>query len=140
MKIRMTILMTMLMASAVQVYAQQDREAFKAALDACSTETGVSRPEPGVQPSEEDRAKLTACLQDKGFTPPSGEGSRGQRPLMDETTKAAFDECAAANGITLGQGTRPSEEERAKMDSCLETKGITPPQGGGRGPGRGSAQ
>ncbi len=139
MKTRMTVLMAMLVATTIQVHAQQDREAFKAAMEACSTETGVTRPEPGVRPSEEDRAKMSACLEGKGFNRPEG-GPRGQRSPMDETTKAAFEECAATNGITLGQGNRPSEEERATMDACLESKGITRLSPGGRGPGRVSAQ
>lgn len=49
------------------------REAFRA----CNEELGIERPEPGQRPQapdEETRAKLDACLKEKGFEPPTKFG------------------------------------------------------------------
>ena len=114
------------MATSLQIYAQGDHEAFRAAMDACVAETGVTKPEPGTPPSEQDRAKIKDCLASKGISHPQGGG---RRPPMDEATKAAFDECTTSLGLTKPtRDQRPSEEDRAKIKACLEGKGITLPQ------------
>ena len=77
-------LLMMLFLSFNTTHAQDDHEAFKAALDACATETGVSKPERGVRPSQEDMEKMDACLSAKGIEKPARpQGSReggGGRP------------------------------------------------------------
>lgn len=122
MKLNKTYSLAFLLATAAQVQAQP-HEAFREAMDACISETGVAKPERGSRPSEEDRAKIHACLSAKGISKP-------ERPQMDATTKAAMDECAATTGVTRGQ--RPSKEERAKLTACLSEKGISLQRHGGR--------
>jgi hypothetical protein len=64
---------------------QEDREKFKAAFEACLSETGSSRPERGVRPSDEERAKMEACLTSKGISKPERpRGPRGPRPEASE--------------------------------------------------------
>lgn len=58
---------------------------LREAIQTCHVETGVSRPERGRRPSEEDRQLLNTCLTAKGFEMPQPpqDGSfrnRGQRP------------------------------------------------------------
>lgn len=115
---------------AANVHAQSnDREAFRAAMDACVSETGVSKPERGTRPSDEDRAALESCLSSKGFTRP--EGRRGDGQGLNSEVKAAMDACFSETGLTKPErGTRPSEEDRATMDACLKSKGVTLPQRG----------
>lgn len=60
--------------------SEADREKFKAAFEACLTETGSSRPERGVRPSDEERAKMEACLTSKGISKP-------ERPRVPKRTK-----------------------------------------------------
>jgi hypothetical protein len=122
MKMNKTYTLAFLLATTLQVQAQPN-EAFRAAMDTCIAETGVTKPERGSRPSQEDRAKIEACLSDKGISKP-------ERPQMDATTKAAMEECAAATGVTRGQ--RPSEEDRAKLTACLSEKGVTLSHRGGR--------
>ncbi len=50
--------------------SEEDREKFKAAFEACIEETGAQRPERGVRPSDEERAKLDKCLEGKGIKKP----------------------------------------------------------------------
>lgn len=49
-----------------------EEEQFRAALEECITETGVTKPEDGQRPSDEDRAKVDSCLESKGFKKPAG--------------------------------------------------------------------
>jgi hypothetical protein len=109
----------------------QDREAFHAAMEACISETGVTKPERGVHPSDEDRAKIDACLEAKGISKPEG----GRNPEFRQAMEACFTE----TGVTKPErGVRPSDEDRAKIDACLEAKGIEKPQR--RGGSQASAQ
>lgn len=39
----------------------------RAAFIACANENGIKKPEPGTKPSDEDRAKLRSCMEEKGF-------------------------------------------------------------------------
>ncbi|RYZ81343.1 MAG: hypothetical protein EOP06_23700 [Proteobacteria bacterium] len=64
--------------------ANQTREQFHQAFEQCITENGLTRPEPGTRPSEEDRTKLDTCLTAKGIT---------QRPRPRHERKEAFEEC-----------------------------------------------
>lgn len=108
----------------------QDREAFHAAMDACVAETGLTKPERGVHPSEEDRAKIDSCLESKGISKP--EGGRGQRGNGNPEFRQAMDACFSETGVTKPErGSRPSDEDRAKIDACLQSKGIEKPQRGG---------
>jgi hypothetical protein len=66
--------------------SEADREKFKAAFEACLTETGSSRPERGVRPSDEERAKMHACLSSKGIKKPEGD-RRGKRHQRDEKSE-----------------------------------------------------
>lgn len=126
MKFKSQILVAgMMMAFAVGLRAQDNREAFRAAMDACVSETGVSKPERGIHPSEEDRAKIDACLTSKGITKPEGRGPRGGGGQNSER-RAAFEACIAETGLTKsGPGTQPSEADRATMKACLESKGLS---------------
>ena len=45
-------------------------ESVKAAFKECAASTGVTRPERGQRPSDEDRAKIDACLSEKGISLP----------------------------------------------------------------------
>ncbi len=47
---------------------------FHSAMKACFTETGVTKPERGSRPSDEDRAKIDACLKSKGIDKPHRRG------------------------------------------------------------------
>jgi hypothetical protein len=115
----------------------QDREAFHAAMEACISETGVTKPERGVHPSEEDRAKIDSCLATKGITKP--EGGRGGHGGGNPEFRQAMDACFTETGVTKPErGVRPSDEDRAKIDACLEAKGIEKPQR--RGGAQASAQ
>lgn len=62
----------------------EDREKFHTAMEACRTETGVTKPVKGSRPSEADRAKIDACLTGKGIVKPAGRphgpGGRHGRP------------------------------------------------------------
>lgn len=110
----------------------QDREAFHAAMEACVTETGVTKPERGVPLSEEDRAKIDACLESKGISKP--EGGRGHHGHRSSELRQVMDACFAETGVTKPErGTRPSDEDRAKIEACLQAKGIEKPQRGGGG-------
>lgn len=60
--------------------ADSDREKFHQAMKSCMEENGISRPEPGQRPSEEDRATLNACLKEKGVQPPKFDGRRKGPP------------------------------------------------------------
>lgn len=99
---------------------------MKQAFQACLTQIGVAV-EAGSRPnlSEEQRQQLGSCLQAKGVSAPrGGQGRRGpppdheamkaclaearvslpepsepgQRPVVDEATRAAFDRCRAKVG------------------------------------------
>lgn len=61
----------------LQSYAGEGREKMREAFDACLTESGVTRPERGERPSDEDKAKIDACLKSKGIEHP---GKRGHQP------------------------------------------------------------
>ena len=116
--------------AAIKVSAQEDREAFKAAFDACVTETGVPQAR-GVRPSDEDREKLSNCLASKGYTRPSrpsGGGYAGGGE-NDSVVREAMKACATENNLSRpGPGTPPSEEDRQKMEACLAEKGLSMPQ------------
>src|SRR5438309_1097814 len=68
----------------MSAFAQQDdksQDARRAAFGACADEVGLQKPEPGTRPqapSEEQRAKMDACLKAKGFQAPTRFG--GGRP------------------------------------------------------------
>jgi hypothetical protein len=106
------------------VYAQnpppQKPEAERKAFEACLTELGVKRPEPGKAPSIEEREKMSKCMGQKGFTK-TGGGSD------------AFRECVEKNNLKMPSRENPhSEEDRKKVDACLKEKGATAPQGQAR--------
>lgn len=105
-----------------------NREAFHAAMEACFTETGVTKAERGTRPSDEDRAKIDACLSSKGIEKPQHRGPGGRNPEL----RAAMDACFSETGVTKPErGTRPTDEDRAKIEACLSSKGIEKPQRGG---------
>lgn len=53
----------------------------------------------------------------------------GNRPQMDETTRAAFEACATQAGMPArGSGTRPTEAQHESFKACLTAKGITIPE------------
>jgi hypothetical protein len=100
--------------------AQIDRSTFHAAMESCFAEIGVTRVE-GTRPSDEDRAKIDACLTAKGIEKPE----RGQRGGNDEM-RAAIKACADETGVQRPEkGQRPSVEDRQKIEACLSTKGIS---------------
>jgi hypothetical protein len=125
-----TLLLVTFVGLTLNVRAQDnDRGAFHAAMQACASETGVSRPAQGERPSDEDRAKMDACLSAKGISKP--EGGRGGRGGGNSEMRAAMDACFTETGISKPErGARPSDEDRAKIDACLTAKGISKPQGG----------
>lgn len=125
MKLSKAFLFLSVVGLSFHIYAREDREAFKKALDACVTETGVKRPENGSTPSDEDRSKMGACLSGKGFSrPESVRPSESQR----EAFQAALKSCSIEIGVSKPEkGMRPSDEEMAKMEACLLTKGIEKP-------------
>ena len=46
-------------------------DSFRSAMDKCIAETGVPKRDPsGGRPSKEDRAKVKACLKNRGFEKP----------------------------------------------------------------------
>jgi hypothetical protein len=99
--------------ASINVKADDNREAFHTAMEACFAETGVTRAERGTRPSEEDRNKIEACLQNKGIEKPErGSGRRAE-------FKAAKKSCVSQYG----------DEDRTKIDDCLEEKGFQKPQG-----------
>jgi hypothetical protein len=70
-------------SSAPAPAAKPDHRAIHQAMKACAEENGLKRPEPGTPPSEEDRAKMEACLKSKGIDhmpPPPHHGRGGHRP------------------------------------------------------------
>jgi len=104
---------------------QNNREEFHKAMQACIAETGVTKPEKGSRPSDEDRQKVDTCLAGKGFN----KEDRPRGPGRSPEHKAAFDECITELGLTRPQkGERPSEEDRAKLHACLQTKGVDIPK------------
>lgn len=52
--------------------SEADREKMRAAMDACFSETGISKPAQGQRPSEADRQALDTCLASKGISRPPG--------------------------------------------------------------------
>lgn len=70
----------------------EDREKFHAAMEACVSETGVSKPEQGQRPSVEDRQKIDSCLASKGIEKPPrppGKGGRPQGPPPEEAQSSS---------------------------------------------------
>lgn len=76
-----------------------DHEKMRTAIEACFTETGVSKPEKpkkGEKPSEEEREKmeenrkkLEECMASKGLSmpkPPRGKGGGSQGGSSDESS------------------------------------------------------
>lgn len=57
---------------------------------------------------------------------------RPHRPpphLMDEKTKAAFEECHKISGMPeRGSQTRPTEVQRSKFEACLKEKNLDLPE------------
>ncbi len=113
------LLFLVIVSMSLNTYAQDDREAFKAAFDTCVSETGVTKPEKGSRPTDEDRAKIETCMSGKGFTKTEhGDSKR-------EAFKVAIEACSSETGVTRPErGVRPSAEDMAKMDACLSAKGI----------------
>lgn len=65
-----------------QSNSDTSREAMREAFAQCAESVGLPKPEAGQRPQapdEEQRAKMDACLKEKGFTPPSHFGG-GHRP------------------------------------------------------------
>lgn len=93
----------------------------KAAFESCGAELGLSRPAEGVRPSEADRAKMRACVEEKGIKLP--EHGRGSQPGHHQNF-AAMKSCLEAAGVQLpappAAGTRPvfSDAIKAAMDAC----------------------
>lgn len=115
MNLRNSILtVTLMLSGSFQTMAHDKGGAF----EACFAETGVTRPERGQRPSDEDRAKMDACLESKGL-------SREHRRERRQAFKSAMEACATETGVTRPEkGTKPSEDDRAKMKACLEGKEI----------------
>ena len=119
---------------------KQPDPAFQEALHACAQAQGSA--EPGPQP---DRDKLDACLKAKGFEHPAGPGPDGAQgngapPPHDPVFAAAFQACAAEQGVHLPEpGKKPAASahpapdalNRDKLDACLKTKGFEHPAGPG---------
>ncbi|MES2525489.1 MAG: hypothetical protein V4598_00315 [Bdellovibrionota bacterium] len=104
---------------AVKANAQNDQEGFRFAIKACAEESGIVMEE-GIRPSQEDHAKIQACMTAKGFTKPERK---------NDEFHSAIAACALENNLTLPErGARPSEEDRAKIDACLTAKGISKPE------------
>ncbi len=60
---------------------------FKAAMDACASELGISKPEKGSRPSQEEMSAMDSCMSGKGYERPSGpppQGGRGQNQQDDQ--------------------------------------------------------
>lgn len=58
----------------------------------------------------------------------------GQRPPMDEATRAAFDACRTESGMPArDSGTRPTKEQHEKFKTCLTSKGVSMPEHRGHG-------
>ena len=49
------------------------------AMDACASELGISKPERGTRPSQEDREAIDKCMSSKGYERPSGPPPQGHR-------------------------------------------------------------
>lgn len=117
-----TQILTIMMMTSISLFAfgeDRNREERRAAFQACVTETGVTKPERGSRPNEEDRQKIKTCMEGKGFSPWEGRGKKSAK-------RKAFKECAEENNLQRPEsGVRPSNEDRAKMDACLASKGIT---------------
>ena len=60
----------------------EKQEGIREAAETCHSELGITRPERGERPSEEDRAAMDECLSAKGFEKPEGGG--GQRPERED--------------------------------------------------------
>lgn len=58
--------------------ADGERENFREAFDTCLEENGLSRPEPGQRPSEEERTLMDTCLASKGISRPEHDRQRGK--------------------------------------------------------------
>lgn len=140
-------ILSFLALAAFKVNAQSDRDSFRQAMDACFTETGVTKTERGVRPSDEDRQKIDACLSGKGISRPErphGGGSYAGGENNQDVVREAMKACATENNLSQpSPGNPPSDEDRQKMESCLAEKGLSMPQrpergGNGFGGGRGS--
>lgn len=70
---------------------QQD-DGFRAALKACHSETGTSRPERGSRPSQEDMQAMDSCMSAKGYERPQGGPPQGQRNDQDQGNNQGQDQ------------------------------------------------
>lgn len=90
----MKFLLLFSLASAVlfsgRAFAAGDEETRREAFRSCAKENGVSKPVRGQRPSEEDRAKMKACMTAKGFErPPHHHPRRHQDPGAVESKAGA---------------------------------------------------
>ena len=53
---------------------------MKAAVDECATELSLPKPGSETRPTQEQRAKMSSCLEAKGFTPPQHGEHKGLPP------------------------------------------------------------
>ena len=75
-------LVSLFATSAMAQTEDTSHEERRAAFDACFTELGIEKPEPGQRPQapdEETREKIDACMKVKGFEAPKHRGGRGPR-------------------------------------------------------------
>lgn len=70
----------------------------------------------GQGPSEEDRAKVQACLTEKGVTIPEPSQS-GERPRLDEASRKAMRECIESVRSTSAQPTSSDSARRVSLSS-----------------------
>lgn len=85
------LILALAFAAGAHAKDRPDREAVHQAMEACRTENNLAKLERGQRPSDEDRAKMDACLKSKGIEhphgpPPDGFG-RGERPPPPEVER-----------------------------------------------------
>lgn len=84
-KIGMGFLLSGVFVVGAQAQRGPQDEAQRAAFEACLSENGLSRPERGTRPSDEDMAKMQSCMTAKGYERPAGppHGARPHGPPPD---------------------------------------------------------
>ena len=78
-----TLLLTLTLIISTSSFARgggpgQD-SGFKEAMDACASELGISKPERGGRPSQEEMETMDECMSGKGYERPSGPPPQGGR-------------------------------------------------------------
>lgn len=76
---KVLVILSLLVSSSVFAQPNQaDMEKMRAAMDKCSSDLGIQRPQRGVRPSREDMEKLDACLQEQGIEKPAHHPRTGK--------------------------------------------------------------